>query len=76
MGLTLLIIPIVYFIFLTVFSKEITSRKFKKRFESMYEEIHNYRSKHSKYYIVVSMLRRLGFAMIPSLFYNYDYMKV
>ena len=75
-GALLLLVPILYFMFLTKYSKQITSRKFKKKFESMYEEIHNYRSKQSKYYIVVSMLRRIGFAFIPAIFYKYDYMKV
>ena len=72
----LILVPILYAIFLTKYSKQITSRKFKKRFESMYEEIHNYKSKQSKYYIVISKLRRMGFAFIPAIFYKYDYMKV
>jgi len=42
----------------------------------MYEEIHNYRHKTNKYFIVISMLRRLLFALIPAVFYRYQYIKV
>jgi hypothetical protein len=61
---------------LTKYSGAITSRSFKKKFEAMYEEIHNYRNKQNKYYIIISMFRRMGFAFIPAIFYKYDYMKV
>ena len=76
MGALLLLVPILYTIFLTKYSKQITSRVFKNKFESMYEEIHNYRSKLNKYYTVISMLRRILFALIPAVFYRYQYMKV
>lgn len=76
LGSILIGVPIIYSIFLTVYSKEITSRSFKKKFESMYEDIHNYRSKWSKYYIVLSMIRRMLYAIIPALVYRYSYFRV
>ena len=76
LGVGLLLLPIIYTIFLTIYSKEITSRLFKNSFESMYEDINKYRSKSSKYYIVITMIRRMLFALIPAVFYKYDYLKV
>ena len=76
MGITLVLVPIVYSVFLTYYSKEITSRAMKNKWEAMYTDIHNYRSKWSKYYIVVTMIRRMLFALIPAYFHKYDYVKV
>ena len=72
----LLIIPVHYTVFLTKYRSVLSSRAFKKQFEAMYAEIHSNKGKWNKYYIVVTMIRRILFALIPAIFYKYDYMKV
>lgn len=74
-GSFLVAVPLLYSIFLWYNSDEITSRAYKLRFEAMYEDIHNYRSKWSKYYIVFSMIRRMLYALIPALVYQYSYFR-
>lgn len=76
MVVLLLLLPVFYSIFLTYNGEGLTSRSMKKKFEAMYAEIHNYRNKNSKYYIIVTMFRRMLFALIPAICYKYDYLKV
>lgn len=72
----LLIIPLHYTVFLTKYGSQLSTRAFKKQFEAMYAEVHNHRGRWNKYYIIVTMLRRMCFALIPAIFHKYDYMKV
>jgi len=49
---------------------------FKNKYEAMYVDIHNYRSRWTKYYLTVSLTRRVCFVLIPVLFYADAFIQV
>ena len=74
MGVGVLALPIVCFIFLYKNHDKLMNRSYKNEYEYMYQGIHNHRSRFSKYYWPTSLLRRIIFIAIPTIWYNYPFM--
>lgn len=69
-------IPLVATIWLYLNHDKIMNRSYKNQFEYMYAGIHNHRSRWSKYYWPVSLIRRIVFIAVPTVFHNAPYMQV
>jgi len=76
MGLGVLALPIACFIWLFFNHDKIMNRSYKDKFQYMYQGIHNHRSKYSKYYWPLSLLRRIVFIAIPTIWYNYPFIQL
>ena len=69
-------LPLFYTVFLKVAGKKVTSKKFREKYQNMYADIHSFKNPWTRYYLPVSMLRRILFVLIPSLLYEYPFMQL
>ena len=76
LGVGIIALPAVSAIWLHKNHSNIMSRSYKNQFEYMYAGIHNHRSRWSKYYWPISLLRRIIFIAIPTFFHEYPFMQL
>lgn len=76
LGLVLFSVPGFVAYWLRKNSYNIGYRSWKSQYEALYMDIHNYRNKYTKYYIVVSMVRRILFVLIPVIFQEHPAFQV
>lgn len=70
-GVFALTLPIVYAITLKVFENKLMHKSIRDKIQSMYLDVHTFKSSSSKYYLPISMVRRILYAGIPALLYAY-----
>ena len=73
MGIGLLAIPLSVIVWLHLNHDNIMSRVYKDKYEHIYMGIHNHRSKWSKFYWPVTLLRKILFVAGPAILFNYPF---
>jgi len=76
LGVVILLVPVVFSKILYDNGDNLQTKEVRDKFYNMYLDIHMNRNKSTKYYMPISMLRRVLFVMIPSLFYQYPFLQL
>jgi hypothetical protein len=75
-GSFLVILPLVYIVVLTIYGDKLLNKSVRNRCQNMYLDIHTFKSSSAKYYLPISMIRRILFVAIPALLYMYPFMQL
>ena len=73
MGGVCLALPLFATIFLHLNHDDLMTRGYKDKYEYMYHGVHNHRSKWSKFYWPISLVRKILFVSAPALLYKYPW---
>lgn len=69
-------LPIIYAVFLQWAGKRVTTKKFRAKYQNLYVDIHSFKNSWTRFYLPVSMVRRILFVLIPSLLHQYPFMQL
>jgi hypothetical protein len=76
LGICVLLVPILFSKILHTNRDKLQTKEFRDKFNNLYLDVHMNRSPSTKYYMPISMLRRIAFVMIPSIFYAYPFLQL
>lgn len=74
LGILVFLVPILFTKILHDNGDKLQTKECRDKFNNMYLDIHMNRNVSTKYYLPISMLRRILFVMIPAIFYQYPFM--
>lgn len=74
LGILVFLVPVVFSKILYQNSDKLQTKEVRDKFNNMYLDIHMNRNRSTKYYLPISMLRRILFVMIPSVFAQYPFL--
>jgi hypothetical protein len=69
-------LPIIYTIILYLNGDKLRSKKVRGKYQNLYLDIHTFKSDSAKYYLPISMMRRVLFVLFPAIVYNYPFMQL
>jgi hypothetical protein len=76
LGILVLLVPVLFTKILHSNGDKLQTKEVRDKFQNMYLDVHMNRNSSTKYYLPISMLRRILFVMIPSIFYAYPFMQL
>jgi len=76
LGFGVVLLPILFSKILHANGDKLQTKEVREKYNNMYLDIHMNRYSSTKYYLPISMLRRVLFVMIPSLFYQYPFLQL
>jgi len=76
LGILVFLVPVVFSKILYQNSDKLQTKEVRDKFNNMYLDIHMNRNRSTKYYLPISMLRRILFVMIPSVFAQYPFLQL
>jgi hypothetical protein len=74
LGILVFLVPILFTKILHDNGDKLQTKECRDKFNNMYLDVHMNRNVSTKYYLPISMLRRILFVMIPAIFYQYPFM--
>ena len=75
-GIFICSLPIVYFVVLALYGEKLLNKSVRNRLQYMYLDIHTFKSTTAKFYLPISMLRRIIYVAIPTFLYMYPFMQL
>jgi len=76
LGILVFLVPLLFTKVLHDNGDKLQTKEVRDKFQNMYLDVHMNRNTSTKYYLPISMLRRILFVMIPSIFYAYPFMQL
>lgn len=76
LGIVVFLVPVLFSKILYSNGDKLQTKEVRDKFNNLYLDVHMNRNPSTKYYMPISMLRRILFVMIPSIFYQYPFLQL